>query len=196
MKENRRMMIYQISLQLNATSDALPYKSGGAVDNAEKSVLVRFNARQLYRLYLKNSASWEDAHCTFEQWCNGGCVVALSSDDISGICPSPSIRGQVTLTGEVFFQNNMGFPACVADTRQAAAIFAGAYVEDNHQNGDDEETSGMHNERMTHYEGCVIAYYTNKAMVVDAKSAMITEAVYSAQLGEQLRLNPRSVMQG
>ena len=178
-KADKRMTIYQMRLQLNATSDAVPFKSGGGIDTAEQSVLVKLNSRELYRYYLKNSSSWESAVYTYDEWFNGGCIVALTSDDINGITNSPSIRGQVTITGQLYVQNNMMYPAVISDSRQPLALAV-------HGGGNG---SGFDNTPLEHFNACVIAYYTNKQITVDARSAMVSEAVFSAQLGEQLRLS-------
>jgi hypothetical protein len=182
-KADKRISIYQMSLQLNATSDAMPFKGGGAVGNGvgapQSSVIIKLNSRDLYRYYLKNSSSWESAVYTYDEWYNGGCIVALTTEDINGITNSPSIRGQVTISGEMFVQNNMLYPVCISDSRQPGAVVV-------HGGGN---ASGFNADPLEHFTACVIGYYTNKQITVDAKSAMVSEAVFSAQLGEQLRLS-------
>ena len=186
-KSDKRLTIYQMRLQINATSDAMPFKGGGGVDTAANSVLVQLNSRELYRYYLKNSSSWESAIYSYEEWFNGGCIVAFTSEDLNGITNSPSIRGQVTISGEIFCQNNMNYAVCIADARQPGAIVPNTH--DSGGGGNGNATSGFALDRLEHFSACIIGIYTNKQITVDAKSAMLSEAVFSEQLGEQLRLS-------
>jgi hypothetical protein len=41
---------------------------------------------------------------------------------------------------------------------------------------------------MERFEGQVVGYYTNKSLVLDAKSGLLSEAVFSEQFGQSLRL--------
>ena len=110
---------------------------------------------------------------------------------MNGITNSPSIRGQVTISGEIFVQNCMNYPVCIADARQPAATIGTAPTNhhDSVGNGTGTHTSGYEGDKLEHFNACIIGYYTNKQLTIDAKSAMLSEAVFSEQLGEQLRLS-------
>ena len=128
-------------------------------------------------MYLANCASYELAIYTYEEWFNHGCIVAISSDQISGITSSPNIRGQVTLSGTVYALNTLSYSVCVADQHTGTTY--------NH-NGNE---AGFHGARYERFQCAVVGIYSNRALILDSKSGILSEAVYSAQLGESLRLS-------
>ena len=72
----------------------------------------------------------------------------------------------------------------VGDTHSAAALYrVGA------ANGGVNIAAPMANQVVENYQACCIGVYSNKVMQLDAKSGMVSEQVFSQQLGEQLRLS-------
>ncbi len=184
LKLDKRLTITHMDLQINASSSCMPHVGGSDVATATGLVTVRLNARALYKCYLKNSASWESAVYSFEEWMQGGCQVCLTSSDLNGITSSPSIRGQVTISGTVHGVNNTRTAVYVGDTHSAAALYRiGA------ANGGVNIAAPMADQVVENYQACCIGVYSNKVMQLDAKSGMVSEQVFSQQLGEQLRLS-------
>ena len=50
------------------------------------------------------------------------------------------------------------------------------------------DTSGINTKPMERFAAQVVGYYTNKALVLDAKAGLLQESVFSEQFGQSLRL--------
>ena len=179
MRLDRRLSITHMNLVLNTSSDAMPHLGASAANNQANAVKVRYNQRQLYRMWLDNCSSYELCPYTFQEWKKMG-FVAISSDQFSGITNSPHIRGQITLNGTIFCENNMGYACSVKNTWVAGDTF---------NFGDDEAGHGVNGTPYKHFRANVIAIFSNKALVLDSKAGLLQESVYSSQVNESLRLN-------
>ena len=179
-KMDRRLSIYELDLVLNTTSDGVPH-AGGSGNLAAQVVNLRLNSRQLYRMTLENCSSWESFPYSYDEWMAGQGFVALTSAQISGIVNSPCIRGQITIQGTIRCQNNMGYTIYCGSAGQPtdATPNGGNY----HIDG-----SGVNTKPMERFAGQVVGYYTNKALVLDAKAGLLQESVFSEQFGQSLRL--------
>ena len=173
MKEDKRITITHMDLQINTSSAAVPRRDGKNTTQAH-----RLNARDLYRMTLENCASFEDFPYDFEQWYYNCGFVAITPGQLSGILNSPNIRGGVTLQGNIFCKNLSGHP--VNTTKGPLQYDAGANANDTtvFKNGDD----------VPMYRCLVSRFYTNRALVLDSKSGLLTESTYSAAFQSGLRM--------
>ena len=181
-KEDRRMGIVQLDLIINTSPDVVPSK--GKSDFTDGNIInLRYNARQLYELYLKNSASVERAIYTFDEWFYGGCVVILSPQDMNGILPSQHIRGNISIQGTIYGVNTLGYSAFIGSGQPTAAA-AG----NNLANGTN-ATAFIDDEVQEKFRAQITGVYSNCYLALDAKSGLVGENILSEQFGNSLRLS-------
>ena len=142
--------------------------------SAVNQINVSYNAKQLYKMYLKNCASVERANYTFKQWFQSGCTVLISPQDMNGILPSQHIRGNISIQGKVYAYNTMGYCVVVGQTGAAGNAAGG-----------DAFPTGKPLEK---YDAQITALYSNCYLALDAKSGIVGENVLSEQFGNSLRL--------
>ena len=164
-KLDQRISIKAIDLIINTSADGIPKEGGDEVK------AIRYNARELYKMTLKNCGSVESFPYTFEEWFRHCPFVLISSDDINGITNSMGIRGQITLQGKVYGFNQMGYDAHIGTANPAQAA--------------DPNLPGVNYEK---FQAQVVGFYTNKYLTLDSKSGMVGEAVLSESFGQSLRL--------
>ena len=126
---------------------------------------------------LANCSSVEDFPYNFDEWLHNCGFVALTPSQLSGALASPNIRGNVVVQGQIYVQNLMGCPGNV-DTADhnlsgADAVDASVYPAD---------------QKCPKYRCMVSGIYSNRAIVLDAKSGLMTEATYSQAFQQQLDL--------
>ena len=125
---------------------------------------------------LENCASYEDFPYNFDEWYYNCGIVAINPSQLSGILNSPNIRGGVTLQGTVHCKNFMGFPINTQNTDvQYTDAVANAVTVDSTKN-------------VPRYRCLVSGFYTNRALVLDSKSGLLTESTYSSQFQQGLRM--------
>jgi len=107
----------------------------------------------------------------FEDWRQYCGFVALTPAQLSGQLNSPNIRGNVVLQGSIYCQNNSGAPVNVSRQDQNMG-----------------EQNVYPNDKLPRYQCVVSGFYTNRALVLDAKSGIINESTYSAAFQQNLRL--------
>ena len=163
------MAITHIDLTINTSAVAIPHLGG---DNI---ITKRINARELYRMTLENCANLTDFSYTFEEWYKHCGFVALSPSQLSGTLNSPNIRGTVVLQGTVYGRNMMGFPCTInnADVRMADASVGNLYVV---------------GKPVPRYQCMISGFYSNRSLVLDAKSGIVNENTFSAAFNQSLRL--------
>ena len=165
MKRDTRLTITHMDLSINTSSAAVPYVGGDSQKNK------RINARDLYYMTLENCASMEGFPYDFEDWRQYCGFVALTPAQLSGQLNSPNIRGNVVLQGSIYCQNNSGAPVNVSRQDQNMG-----------------EQNVYPNDKLPRYQCVVSGFYTNRALVLDAKSGIINESTYSAAFQQNLRL--------
>ena len=181
-KEDRRMGIVQLDLIINTSPDVVP--SSGTISYTDGQIInLRYNARQLYELYLKNCASVERAIYTFDQWFYGGCVVILSPQDMNGILPSQHIRGNISVQGKITAVNTLGYSAYIGGASQNAPN-----SEDNNFKGTF-ATAWFANKQIEKFRAQITGVYSNCYVALDAKSGLVGENILSEQFGNSLRLS-------
>ena len=188
-KEDRRMGITSLNLIVNTSPDIAPTRGSGHRD-ASSIVNIRYSARQLYDMYLKNCASVERAIYDFDTWFNKGCCILISSADMNGILPSCHIRGNVSIQGSINVVNTLGYKAYVG-------VGTGAIATD-HANPALASFARYHNnlgyvwvigQKFEKFECSITGVYSNSYMALDAKSGIVGESVMSEQYGNGMRLS-------
>ena len=167
MKQDKRMTIYSMDLSINTSSAALPHEGGESVQTR------RLNARDLYQMTLENAASFEDFPDDFEEWYFGGGFCAITPAQLSGNLASPNIRGTVVVQGTINAINHMGCPVNVS---------AGSV------NFDGDNGVIYPDAPLPRYQCLISGVYSNRALVLDAKSGIMQESTYSQAFSQQLRL--------
>ena len=182
-KEDRRLGITQLDLIINTSPDVVPSKGTNGFSDST-IVNLRYNARQLYELYLKNCASVERAVYTFEQWFYGGCVVILSPQDMNGILPSQHIRGNISIQGTIQAVNTLGY-----------SIYIGSGAPSKSNTGDNNLAGGagctawFDDYPLEKFRAQITGVYSNCYVALDAKSGLVGENILSEQFGNSLRLS-------
>ena len=174
------MGIVQLDLIINTSPDVVP--SHGTNSYTDGQIInLRYNARQLYELYLKNCASVERAIYTFDQWFYGGCVVILSPQDMNGILPSQHIRGNISVQGRITAVNTLGY---------SAYIGASAASSDTTNNlAGTNATAWFDTYPLEKFRAQITGVYSNCYVALDAKSGLVGENILSEQFGNSLRLS-------
>ena len=172
MKMDKRMTIEHMDLQINTSSAAIPQ-----MDSIGSVQAHRLNARDLYRMTLENCASFEDFPYDFDEWYYNCGFVAINPSQLSGILNSPNIRGGVTLQGSIECKNLSGHPI---NTDTVDHVYP-------HANGN--ETNVLpRTANVPRYRCLVSGFYCNRALVLDAKSGLLTESTYSSAFAQGLRM--------
>ena len=172
MKKDKRCAISHMDLSINTSSAAIPYKGGP--DNAQTH---RVNARDLYKMTLENCASFENFAYSFTEWYENCGFVAVTPAQLSGVLNSPNIRGSVVLQGTVYMRNLCGCPVNVSRANQIMA-------------GNDAAAGVVYDPlgNVPRYQCIVSGVYTNRNLVLDAKSGILSESTFSQAFAQQLRL--------
>ena len=182
-KEDRRLGITQLDLIINTSPDVVP--SSGTNGFSDSNIVhLRYNARQLYELYLKNCASVERAVYTFEQWFYGGCVVILSPQDMNGILPSQHIRGNISIQGTIQAVNTLGYTIYIGSGAPSKSNADG-----NNLNGGAGCTAWFDDYPLEKFRAQITGVYSNCYVALDAKSGLVGENILSEQFGNSLRLS-------
>ena len=123
---------------------------------------------------LENTANLTDFPYTFEEWYKHCGFVALSPSQLSGTLNSPNIRGTVVLQGVIYGRNMMGFPCTVdnSDVEMPADIRANRFPQ----------------KPLPRYQCMISGFYSNRALVLDAKSGIVNENTFSSAFQQSLRL--------
>jgi hypothetical protein len=166
MKRDKRLAITHMDLVINTSSSAVPYVGTDDIQTR------RINARDLYRMTLENCADMTDFPYNFEDWRESCGFVALSPAQLSGQLNSPNIRGNVVMQGKIVCRNYAGHPVNVSNQSVA-------------WDGGNEQFPAA---ELPRYHCLVSGYYSNRALILDAKSGMMNESTYSAAFQQQLRL--------
>ncbi len=171
MKKDARCCITHMNLIVNTSNQAVPYKGSTDVQS------VRINAYDLYKLTLENCFSIERFSYSFDEWMESGCFVAITPAQMNGVLNSPSIRGNVVIQGEVYVKNCMPQPInCGKATQVWTAAWASAGVV--YENGGQIERVQ-----------CVVSgVYSNRQLVLDSKSGLVSQNTFSQAFGQSLRL--------
>ena len=173
MKMDKRMTIEHLDLQINTSSSAVP-----RIDGESSIQAHRLNARDLYRMTLENAASFVDFPYDFNDWYYHMGIVAINSSQLSGILNSPNIRGGVTLQGTVHCKNLSGHPI---NTSTGPINYP-------HAANANDTTVLPQNTPVPRYRCMVSGFYCNRALVLDAKSGLLTESTYSSAFQSGLRM--------
>ena len=173
MKKDKRMAITHMDLSINTSSAAVPFVGGSG-----QVQVARINARDLYRMTLENCASFEKFPFDFIEWYENCGIVAITPSQLSGVLNSPNIRGSVVLQGDIFCRNLMGFPVNVS--RSGGVFMADGDALDGvvYPNGED----------VPRFQCLISGIYTNRSLVLDAKSGILNEDTFSAAFQSSLRL--------
>ena len=174
MKGDKRCGITHMDLTINTSAVTLPRKGGS--DN----LTIRINSRNLYNMTMKNVANYTEFPYSYDEWMQHCCIVALSPSQLSGTLNSPNIRGSVVVQGKVYYKNMMGHPINVSRSSVAFAAAAGA--------------DGIYtvDAPLPRYQCMISGYYSNRALVLDAKSGLVSENTFSAAFNQNLRLGTSS----
>ena len=174
MKGDKRCGITHMDLTINTSAVTLPRKGGS--DNLTR----RINARNLYNMTMQNVANYTEFPYSFDEWMQHCCIVALSPSQLSGTLNSPNIRGSVVVQGKVYYKNMMGHPMNVS--RSEVRFTA------------DEGATGIYaiDAPLPRYQCVISGYYSNRALVLDAKSGLVSENTFSAAFNQNLRLGTSS----
>ena len=167
MKKDKRLTITHMDLSINTSSASLPYKGSQDVQTR------RLNARDLYLMTLENASSFEDYPDTFEEWYKGGGFCAITPAQLSGNLASPNIRGNVVIQGDIYAINKTGHPVNVATQTINWGGNAGVYPQ------------GV---ALPRYRAVVSGFFTNRSLVLDAKSGIMQESTFSQAFQQSLRL--------
>ena len=136
----------------------------------------------MYEFYKKNT-SYTSCLYTFDEWCDGGCVVILTPDDLNGILPSPNIRGNLSIQGTVHARNVLGYKVHVGDTEPLENTIGNQGQLGGSRDG------WIQDIKVEKYVCQVVGIYSNSYIALDAKSGLVGEWVGSEQMGASLRLS-------
>ena len=175
------MGIVQLDLIINTSPDVVPSQGQSSFTDAN-IINLRYNARQLYELYLKNCASVERAIYTFDQWFYGGCVVLLSPQDMNGILPSQHIRGNISIQGKIYGVNTLGYSAYIGSGQPTQAAAGDNMAGTN-------ATAWFDDKVHEKFRAQITGVYSNCYLALDAKSGLVGENILSEQFGNSLRLS-------
>ena len=171
MKKDARCCITHMNLIVNTSNQAVPFKGSTDVQS------VRINAYDLYKMTLENCFSIERFPYSFDEWLEAGCFVAITPAQLNGVLNSPSIRGNVVLQGEIYVKNCMPQPVnCGKATQVWTAAWASAGV--IYENGG----------QMERVQCVVSGIYSNRQLVLDSKSGLVSQNTFSQAFGQSLRL--------
>ena len=126
---------------------------------------------------LENCANMTKFPYTFNEWYNNCGFVAISPAQLSGTLNSPNIRGTVVLNGTIHGRNMMGFPVNVTMDRvtlENDIADAGVVYPNDTQ--------------LPRYQCFVSGFYSNRSLVLDAKSGIVNENTFSSSFQQSLRL--------
>ena len=174
MKGDKRCGITHMDLTVNTSVVCLPRKGGS--DN----LTLRINLRNLYDMTMKNVANYTEFPYTFEEWYQNCGFVAVSPAQLSGTLNSPNIRGAVVVQGKVFGTNMMGHPINISRGFLGFAATEGA-------TGVYQVDAGL-----PRYQCVLSGFYSNRSLVLDAKSGLLNENTFSAAFQQNLRLGVSS----
>ena len=174
MKGDKRAGISHIDLTINTSAVSLPYKGGS--DTITRSM----NARDLYNMTMQNVANYTEFPYTFEEWYSNCGFVALSPSQLSGTLNSPNIRGAVVVQGKVYAQNMMKHPINVQRG------FLGFTADES------ADEVYLADEALPRYQCVISGFYSNRSLVLDAKSGLLNENTFSAAFQQNLRLGVSS----
>ena len=132
--------------------------------------------RDLYNMTMQNVANYTEFPYSFEEWYANCGFVALSPSQLSGTLNSPNIRGSVVLQGKIYCQNMMKHPINVS---RGSVTF-----------GDADGATGVYDVdgELPRYQCVVAGFYSNRSLVLDAKSGLLNENTFSAAFNQNLRL--------
>ena len=168
---DKRLTITHLDLQVNTSSAAIPFVGGS------DSLTARINARDLYRMTLENSASFEKFPHNFDEWYHNCCVVAITPGQLSGVLNSPNIQGGVTIQGRVFCKNFSGHPVNVSQ----GVVNQGTLADSGGNRLFEQDVAPRYR--------CIISgFYSNRSLVLDSKSGLLTESTFSAAFQNSLRM--------
>ena len=175
MKGDKRMAIHTIDLVINTSSAGIPHKGGSNTD--AENFVKRLNARELYKMTLENCANMTKFPYTFEEWYRHCGFVAISPAQLSGTLNSPNVRGTVVLSGTIHGRNMMGFPCNVTNNsiNLDNNIAANGVVYPN-------------DTELPRYQCFISGFYSNRSLVLDAKSGIVNENTFSSSFQQSLRL--------
>jgi len=189
-KEDKRMAIVSLDLIINTSPDVVPSHGANAYSDAN-IINVRYNSRQLYKLYLKNCASVERAIYSYDQWFRSGCTVLLTPADFNGILTPAHCRGNISVSGTINAVNLMGYSVYVGngspaqlDGNQVGASW-GSVPAAPGPGQPRPGTLGV----VEKFRAAIIAVYSNSYVALDAKSGLVGENVMSEQFAAGLRLS-------
>ena len=192
-KEDKRWGICGLDLIINTSPDIVPDRgSGSMVGNS--IINLRYNARQLYEMYLQNCSSVERATYDFDTWFHSGCTVLLTSAQMNGILPSCHVRGNVSVQGRIRAVNTMGYKCYVGPGASAVGVAThttqpDAAVQMNTGAGAEGPFSWIAGQKFEKFECSITGVYSNTYMALDQKSGLVGESVLSEQFGNALRLS-------
>ena len=173
MKGDKRTAIHTIDLVINTSSAGIPHKGGASKEIFTK----RLNARELYKMTLENCSNMTKFPYTFDEWYKHCGFVAISLAQLSGTLNSPNVRGTVVLNGTIHCRNMMGFPCNVTMDRVTLpndiALNGLLYPNDT---------------EVPRYQCFISGFYSNRSLVLDAKSGIINENTFSSSFQQSLRL--------
>ena len=149
--------------------------------NDANIINVRYNARTLYELYVKNCPSVERCNYTFMQWFLSGCTVLLTPADFNGILTPAHCRGNVSVSGTIHAVNSLGYSVYIGNGSPQPYADGGV--------GGNNDSKFIRGERMEKFRAAIIAVYSNQYLALDAKSGMVGENVMSEQFAAGLRLS-------
>ena len=170
-KKDKRFMISRLNLTVNTSPDVIPAVGGASTADAGRHQLT-YNARQLYEFYKENTSHTECLY-DFNTWRESACCVIITSEQMSGILASSSIKGNVTISGSIEAVNTMGYSVYIGDANPVAI-------------GADIWETGKKLER---YNAQIVGIFSNQYVSVDSRSAIVGESVLSEQFGASLRLS-------
>lgn len=170
-KMDKRWLIHKLNLVVNTSPDVFPAIGNAGVEDAKRHQLT-YNARQLYEFYKENT-SQEKCLYDFDTWRRDACCVIITSEQMSGILASSSIKGNVTISGSIECVNTMGYACYVGDASENA--LDGDYW--------------IGTKKLEKYNAQIVGVYSNQFMSIDSKSAIIGESTLSEQFGSSLRLS-------
>ena len=165
-KKDKRPCIYKMDLSINTSSSTVQH------DATSGNKVLRYNARDLYNMTLKNCASMESFPYSFEEWMYNCGIVALTPAQLSGNLNSQNIRGNVVVQGDITCRNRMGCPMNIKmgsqlNTQGDGTLFPGANV--------------------PRYRCMISGFYSNRSLILDAKSGLLQESTFSQAMNQSLR---------
>jgi len=186
-KEDRRFGICGLDLIVNTSPDVVPDRGKG--DSGPSNIVhLRYNIRELYNMYLKNSSSLERAIYDFDTWYQRGCCVLISSADMNGILPSCHIRGNVSIQGRIRAVNTLGYKCYIGNATAREASGQGA-EETAVQDAGSNHVCWIEGQKYEKFDCSITGVYANQYMALDAKSGIVGESVLSEQYGNSMRLS-------